>query len=49
MTDAGTKGLDLYTLVDGNWRHVCSAQPQGKKSERRVIADMDPVEREYML
>ena len=49
MTDTGTKGLDLYALVDGNWRHVCSAQPQGKKSERRIIADMDPVEREYML
>lgn len=49
MTDTGTKGLDLYALVDGNWRHVCSAQPQGKKSERCIIANMDPVEREYML
>lgn len=49
MTDTGTKGLDLYTLVDGHWRHVCSAQPQGKKSERRIIANMEPVEREYML
>lgn len=49
MTDTGTKGLDLYALVDGEWRHVCSAQPQGKKSERKFISDMDPVEREYML
>lgn len=49
MTDTGTKGLDLYAIVDGDWRHVCSAQPQGRKSERRIIADMDPVEREYML
>lgn len=49
MTDTGTKGLDLYTIVDGEWRHVCSAQPQGKKSERKIIANMDPVEREYML
>ena len=49
MTDTGTKGLDLYALVDGEWRHACSAQPQGKKSERKVIANMDPVEREYML
>jgi len=49
MTDTGTKGLDLYALVDGNWRHVCSAQPQGKKSERCIIANMDSVEREYML
>ena len=49
MTDTGTKGLDLYALVDGQWRHVCSAQPQGKKSERKIIANMDPIEREYML
>ena len=49
MTDTGTKGLDLYALVDGEWRHVCSAQPQGKKSEREIISNMDPVEREYML
>ena len=49
MTDTGTKGLDLYTLYDGEWTHVCSAQPQGKNSERTVIRNMDPVEREYML
>lgn len=49
MTDTGTKGLDLYAMVDGEWRHVCSAQPQGKTSERRIIGYMDPVEREYML
>lgn len=49
MTDTGTKGLDLYAIVDGEWRYVCSAQPQGKKSERCIIANMDPVEREYML
>ena len=49
MTDTGTKGLDLYALVDGQWRHVCSAQPQGKRSERTIISYMDPIEREYML
>ena len=49
MTDTGTKGLDLYALCEGEWRHVCSAQPQGALSERTIIANMDPVEREYML
>ena len=49
MTDTGTKGRDLYGLVDGQWRHVCSAQPQGKRSERTIISYMDPIEREYML
>mgnify|MGYP003295292411 CR=1 FL=1 len=49
MTDTGTKGLDLYAIVGGQWRHVCSAQPQGGVSERKIIGNMDPVEREYML
>lgn len=49
MTDTGTKGLDLYILHDGEWRHACSAQPQGKTSERKIIANMDPEYREYML
>ena len=49
MTDTGTKGLDLYAIVDGQWKHVCSAQPQGGSSERKIIGNMDPVEREYML
>lgn len=49
MTDTGTKGLDLYAVHNGIWRHVCSAQPQGKTSERTFIKDMDPIDREYML
>lgn len=49
MTDTGTKGLDLYILHEGEWRHACSAQPQGKNSERKIIANMDPEFREYML
>ena len=49
MTDTGTKGLDLYTLVDGEWRHVCSARPTGRHNTTAVIRHMDSVEREYML
>ena len=49
MTDTGTKGLDLYALYDGDWRYVCSARPIGKENESKVIAHMDPLEREYML
>lgn len=49
MTDTGTRGLDLYALVNGEWMHVCSAQPQGGRSERKIIGNMEPVEREYML
>lgn len=49
MTDTGTKGLDLYTIHEGKWRHVCSARPTGKHNTCAVIRHMDPVEREYML
>ena len=49
MTDTGTKGLDLYTIHDGEWRYVCSAGPVGKHNECAVIRNMDPEYREYML
>lgn len=49
MTDTGTKGLDLYTIHDGEWRFVCSARPVGKHNETAVIRNMEPKEREYML
>lgn len=49
MTDTGTKGLDLYAIHEGEWRHVCSARPTGKYNTCAVISNMDPVEREYML
>lgn len=49
MTDTGTKGLDLYALTDDGWRYVGSGRPLGKKTEWTIIANMDPVEREYML
>ena len=49
MTDTGAKGLDLYAIHEGEWTHVCSAQPQGKTSQRTIISNMDPIEREYML
>ncbi len=49
MTNTAVKGLDLYTLYEGEWRYVRSALPQGKNNEARIISNMDPVEREYML
>jgi hypothetical protein len=49
MTDTGTKGLDLYTIHEGKWRHVCSARPTGKFNTAAVIRNMDSVEREYLL
>lgn len=49
MTPTGIKGLDLYTLVEDTWRFVNSGRPQGKTNEATIIANMEAVEREYML
>ena len=52
MTDCGTGGLDLYTLVSGEWRYVGSGFNWGAPSpshECRLVGNMDPAPREYML
>ena len=53
MTDCGTGGLDLYAYLDGQWKTVGSGFQWGKagKTERvrKLVANMEPEEREYML
>lgn len=51
MTDTAVRGLDLYTLDEGEWRFVNSGRPARDKKENEavIIADMELVEREYML
>ena len=50
MTDLGTRGLDLYALVDGEWRAVAPARPTQKGvNEWTIIRNMRPEKREYML
>lgn len=50
MTDTGTRGLDLYALVDGQWRAVAPARPSAKGPyECVIIRNMAPEEREFML
>lgn len=50
MTDTGVRGLDLYTFYNGKWMFVNSARPANeKKTQFIVIANMDAVDREYML
>ncbi len=36
-------------MVDGAWRFVNSGRPTGKVNQATIIANMEPVEREYML
>lgn len=47
----GTRGLDLYALVDGKWRSVNSAQPDpsSKETTAAIVTGMDGNMREYML
>lgn len=52
MTDCGTGGLDLYALLDGNWRYVGSGfnwGPISSSHERMLVGNMEPLMREYML
>lgn len=52
QTPTGSRGLDLYTLMpDGSWTFVNSARPNvnSHHSEANVIANMEPVMREYLL
>lgn len=49
MTPTGIKGLDLYTLVDGEWQFAGVAQPNGKKSRNMIVKKMDGATREYLL
>lgn len=51
MTDTGTRGIDLYAWKDGGWRFAGSGRPatESAVTESKVVANMDPEMREYML
>lgn len=51
MTATGSKGLDLYAYDKGQWVFAGSGRPSvtESSSEAVLVANMDPVEREYML
>ena len=53
MTDVGTGGLDLYAFIDGQWMFVGAGfdwnGPRKTDHTRRLVRNMDTVDREYML
>ena len=50
MNPTGVRGLDLYILVDGTWRHAGVGRPSNEKTTTYcMVKNMTPVEREYML
>jgi len=48
MPGTGIRGIDLYTLEDGVWRFIGTAQPNGKESANVFVRRMAGDEREYM-
>ena len=50
MNPTGVRGLDLYILVDGAWKHAGVGRPsQEKTSTDCLVRNMTPEWREYML
>lgn len=48
MPGTGIRGLDLYTLENGKWHFIGTAQPNGKESRNVFVRKMDGTVREYM-
>lgn len=49
MVATGVRGLDLYSYENDHWQYKCTARPEEKKSQAKLISNMQPIEREYML
>ena len=49
MTDAGIKGVDLYTKRNKNWQYTNTCLPNGKQNEQILFEDIDKNNREYCL
>jgi len=49
MTDAGIKGVDLYTKRNKNWQYTNTCLPNGKENEQILFEDIDKKNREYCL
>ena len=50
MNPTGVRGLDLYILVDGTWRHAGVGRPSGEKTTTYcMVRNMTAEDREYML
>jgi lysophospholipase L1-like esterase len=49
MPSTGVKGIDLYALVDGDWKYVNTCRVQGKNNEFTLVDTKDRIFREYLL
>ncbi|MEG2606015.1 MAG: SGNH/GDSL hydrolase family protein [Mucinivorans sp.] len=49
MTEVGIKGVDLYFLDGSQWRYIATGGAAGINTSRRLIGNMKPEMREYMM
>lgn len=49
MAPTGSKGLDLYCMVDNTWQFVNTARPTGKVNEFTLVQNMPEKEREFRM
>ena len=49
MTDAGIKGIDLYTKRNNNWYYTNTCLPNGKENEQILFENIEQKNREYCL
>ncbi len=50
MSPIGASGLDLYVRdAEGKWRWGSYGLPEGKENQRKILEDLSPVDRDYLL
>ena len=49
MAATDVRGLNLYSYEKDHWQYMCTARPGEKKSQVKLISNMQPIEREYKL
>ncbi|HNW56500.1 MAG TPA: SGNH/GDSL hydrolase family protein [Bacteroidales bacterium] len=49
MASTGVRGVDLYAMIDGEWRYVSTGRVKGKENEYMLIQTNRKEFREYLL
>ena len=49
MPFTGIKGVDLYSIVEGNWKYINTGRVQGRSNEFTLVSGAGDTYREYLL
>lgn len=49
MPSTGVKGIDLYSIVDDEWKYLNTGRVKGKNNEFTLVSSKDRIFREYLL